>query len=345
MRSERIKGIELANGVLLPLLFLQDLSLGLRASSDFISRYDLHIIGDGAIAGFCFLIGLSAGRPPAPGEGHKEIIKYHYLRGFALITAGLLLAFFWPSGLLVLLGLLSLLATLLRKLPTFILLLLGCVIFIVFTFSAFRALPLVNVNPYNAETIRSVIGNLWSGGYYGLLHWILFTLFGLLYSRLRFLSKGHSVLSSTLASGLLILAFIAEYALGKLANTGNPFIQRPFAEELFVHMHPLTFLLAAGALIVLGLNLCITLNDRAPRNILFMTLRRYGRSRYSVLLAQALTGIGIMVLQIEAVNSFSTLTLASLLLSAIFMFFVYLWSNSHDLGPVEWSLRTLTRKK
>lgn len=345
MRSDRIKGIELANGILLPLIFLQDLSLGLRASTDFFARYDLHVIGDGAIAGYCFLIGLSAGRPPASGEEHKDVIRYHYLRGLTILLAGAGVALVWPSGLLILFGVLTLAGTLLRKTPSPVLLLLGAVAFMFILFNAFQARPTVCVDPYFGGSIDDIVFNFWSRGYFGVLHWVLFMLLGLGYSRLKFLDRELGSLRSLLAAAVLFVTFIIEYLIEHFTTIGNPFVDRTLLGDTFVHLQPLTFILAAGALSLIGLHICINLNERFADNILFGLFRRYGRSRYTILLLQAMAGAVMFIFRGDDLFDFNLLIVLSLLLSAIFLFFVHLWSNSHDHGPVERALRTLTRKK
>lgn len=347
MRADRIKGIDLATGLVLPVLFVQQLSLGLRAPLDHFVRIDFNIIGDGAAAIFLFLSGMTTGLPGVMPGSLNRLRKSLLFTGLLLVIAGLAGSALWSTGLVLLLGIFLLISVVLAVLPTGILYVIAFAPLLLYLYQTLGLYTKVVVNPLHTLAPKVIAFTIYKDAYFGLVPWIFFFLYGMIHSRGNFLSRTLGQLRIVIGIGLVIAAFGAEYALEHLLQGNRLSYDHGPILNTIVHLQLPSFILSSVGLCLIVLHGCAFLNEKVGSAQWSRFVRRYGRARYSVLLFHMILLLPLVMLRKAGgvVSSIYLLGGISLVASAAFAAFIWYWTKNHELGPVEQFSLNISGKK
>lgn len=337
MRADRIKGIDLATGLVLPVLLIQQLSLGLKSPLDPFVRIDFNIIGDGSVAVFLFLTGITTGLPGVMPGSLNKLRKNLLITGLILALAGLAVSAVWSTGLVLVVGLFLLFSAVLVVLPTGILYVIAIAPVLFYLYQTLGLYTEVIVNPLQQLQPKSIVMNLYKDAYFGLVPWFFFFIYGMIHSRGNFLSRTLGQLRIAIGIGLILAAFGTEYALEQMLQGNRLPYDHGFIRNTFLHLQLPAFLLSSIGLCLISLHVSASVNERASRAAWSRIIRRYGRARYSVLFLHLLLLITLVMLR-KAGSTFSSdlvLLGISMIASAAFAAFIWYWTKNHELGPVE----------
>ncbi|WP_306642425.1 DUF418 domain-containing protein [Sanyastnella coralliicola] len=345
MRQARITGIDLSFAFVLPLIMYYGYHLEIGQNRDFFLRDQFHLFYDGAVAMFLFLIGFATGIAGATYQGIKQVQKYVALRGFFFIALGLIMSLIWPTNLFVLLGIGSiLLAVLLPLHTTFLYFLAAMIAIAAAVFNLFTEYP-TNLVPWQ-ELPVGTIKHYVRDGYYGVMPWLFFMIVGTIYSRTDFLRASRRNFKIVLGFVLVLVAFAFEFVFERMLSTGAISDYNPFTKITALHLLIPSFLIGGTGLCVMIFNIALQVSDRFLENPLFITLRRFGRMKYSVLVFQAIGGIcaGLLLSGLETFGA-QTVIILGILISVGSILFAALWLKRFDAGPVELLLNALSGRK
>jgi len=346
MKTKRITGLDLAVGMLLPVIVYYGLHLGIGQSRSTFPREQFHLIFDGAVAVFMFINGLTTGFSAGINGNSGAVQRYLLKRGGVFLALGLLVSIVWPTNLFLVFGSASIAMALILPFHSTILRFLGFAL----ALFAIYIYTLTDVNIAlsifsQAIPVGSVL-HLWQNGYYAFVPWFVFMLFGFLFSRSQLHFESSARLRYVVGTLLLLAAVGAE-----LLFEGNVLTTRQIGRADALNTSPLhltitSFFFAAHGLALFFVQFALKINERWPDAKPMAALKHYAKMKYSMLLAQAAAG-ALAALLLDAGESFGALTVVifSLIVTAISALFAYVWSLRFAAGPVELVLRALTTRK
>lgn len=346
MKTKRITGLDLAVGMLLPLIVYYGLHLGIGQGRSEFRREQFHLIFDGAVAVFMFIHGLTTGFSAGINNNSGSVQRYLMKRGLVFIGIGVVLSWFWPTNLFLLLGTASLGLALILPLHSTIIRFVGFAL----ALYALYLYTLTDVTILLDITSQDVpLGNLlhlWQTGYYAFVPWFVFMIFGFLFSRSQLHLETAARLRYVCGTILLVAAVLVE-----LVFENNLLHVRPVTRASETSLTPLhgvmaTFFLAAHGLALFVIQFALTLNERWPASKAMAALKHYAKMKYSMLLAQAAAG-ALAALLLDDGESYGAVTIVifSIVVTIISALFAYVWSLRFAAGPVELLLRAVTTRK
>lgn len=344
MKTKRITGLDLAVGLLLPLIVYFGLHLDIGQGLSEFPREQFHLIFDGAVAIFMFINGLTTGFSAGINGNGASVQRYLVKRGLVFTALGGVVSIFWPSNLFLLFGTSSLAMALLLPLHSTILRFVAFALALYALYIYTLTDVTIALSVFSQGVPVGSIIHLLQNGYYAFVPWFVFMLFGFLFSR----SQLHLETSARLRSLFGALLLLAALAI-ELVFEGNVLSVRQSTggENITpLHLTMASFFFAAHGLALFFVQFALKLNERWPASKSMSALKHYAKMKYSMLLAQATAG-ALAALLLGAGESFGMLTIVifSLVVTLISALFAYVWSLRFAAGPVELVLRALTSKK
>lgn len=345
MRQARIAGIDFAFAMVLPLMIYYGAFLEIGQNRETFLREQFHLIYDGMVAVFLFLIGFTSGIAASSYRGVKRMQSYLLKRGIIFLFIGLGMSFFWPTNLFTLCGVASLALILVLPLHSTIIFFFAAIIGLSALYSYIFTEIATNLIPWR-HGIRGSAMHFLRDGYYAIFPWLIFPLLGTLYSRTDFLSRRLRSLNLVIAGLLIVIAFVLEFFFERSIGTGVIGQLHPFTKITFMHLLLPTFYIGAAGLSVLILNLALQLTEKYQDNKLIVLLRGLGRVKYTILFFQAVAGI-LLGLHLSGLQTYGSHTIIgfALFYTAGSTAFSFLWMKRFDAGPVEMVLNAIINHK
>lgn len=333
--------MDIAIAMILPFVIYYGIYLDLGQNRHVFPRPELHLFLDGATAFFLFVLAISTGLSISTGNGLKGLQRYLLKRGVFFIILGLLLSLIWPTNIFILLGACSLLSALLIPLnSTFLFFVAAMVVIAGVTLNQFADLKIA-LNPWDGKLPMSLIKHITTDGYYAVVPWLFFWLLGIIYSRGDFFSKRGKELRSMFGLILLLIGIGIEFVFENwILSSSAP--QHPFSRESIYDIHLPSFIFGASGLSIIVFNFIVSYYEKLPANTVGNFIRYFGKMKYSILVAQGITGgiLGFKLVGLETYGAYSVIgmgvigTLIGVLVS-------YFWTKRFGLGPVEKVLKML----
>lgn len=346
MKTKRITGLDLAVGLLLPIIVYYGLSLGIGQGRSKFPREQFHLIFDGAVAIFMFINGLAAGFSAGVNRNSDAVQRYVLQRGVVFFALGLIVSLVWPSNLFLLSGSTSIVMAFMLQLHSTILRFIGFSLAL-YTIYIYTLTDVnVGLSVFHQNGLIGSLFHLWQNGYYAFVPWFIFMLFGFLFSRSPLHLESAARLRYILGAVLLVVALVSEFIFETNVFTSRRILNADALNHTGLHLSMFSFLFAAHGLALLFFQLTTQINARWPDAKVLAALKHYSKMKYSMLLAQATAG-ALAALLLDAGESFGALTIVifSLVVTAISALFAYVWSLRFAAGPVELVLRALTTRK
>lgn len=346
MKVGRISGIDVAFVLAMPLLIYISTFLELGQRSETFIRDQFHILYDGSVAAFLFLSGLAASLKQNSPAGPRLAQRYLVIRGALFVIIGLILSFFWPTNLFVLLGLCSFVLAIVLPFHTTLVFFVIAVMAIYGLFTYFFKEISTNLIPWEGFNPKHIAFYFLRDGYYGLTPWLIFMLAGGMYSRTDFLRKRSQKSLIGVGVFLLIFAFGLEFAIERFTNAGYISKQTTFTDITFLHLTLPSFLVGAFGFSIMLLHMAIQLNDRMEVHPAMSLIRKVGRIKYTALVLYCFGGMaaGLFISGPEIFGIRNIILLSFLLVAGIFVF-THFWLKRFDTGPVEMVMNVFNKRR
>ena len=346
MKVGRISGLDVAYVLAMPMIIYISTFLELGQRSETFIRDQFHILYDGSVAAFLFLSGLTASLKQNSPAGPRLAQRYLIIRGGIFVIFGLILSFFWPTNLFVLLGLCSFVLAIVLPFHTTLVFFALAVMAVYGLFTYFFKEISTNLIPWEGYNPKHIAFYFLRDGYYGLAPWLIFMLAGGMYCRTDFLRKRSQKSLIGLGAFLLLSAFGLEFAIERFTNAGYISKHATFTDITFLHLTLPSFLVGGFGFSMLLLHLAIQLNDRMDGHPAMSLIRKVGRIKYTALALFCFGGIaaGLLISGPETFGIRNIILLSVLLVAGIFVF-THFWLKRFDTGPVERVMNIFNKRR
>ncbi len=346
MKTKRITGLDLAVGMLLPILVYFGLHLGIGQGRSEFPREQFHLIFDGAVAIFMFINGLTTGFSAGINGNSASVQRYLIKRGLVFTALGIVVSIFWPTNLFLIFGTASLALAFILPFHSTILRFVGFALALYALYIYTLTDITIALSVFSQEVPLGNLLHLWQTGYYAFVPWFVFMLFGFLFSRSSLHLESSARLRYLFGALLLVAALALELLFEGNVLTTRQLTSSRDASTTPLHLTMASFFFAAHGLALFFVQFALKLNERWPASKPMAALKHYAKMKYSMLLAQATAG-ALAALFLNDGESFGVLTIIifSLVVTLISALFAYVWSLRFAAGPVELVLRALTTRK
>ncbi|MCB0762439.1 MAG: DUF418 domain-containing protein [Flavobacteriales bacterium] len=349
MKAPRIVGLDLANAISLPGLFLASYALVLTDQYTKLSGAEYEFSLDIWAAIYVFASGM-IGTIMMRGRNRRSIKqKQHSVRkGVGFLVLGMIITTVWPVNFLVMLGLCFILTPWLSLLNSAILRFLTMAIFLCALLLEFLqpewVMPgIVQVYADNHLSILKYVQYLVFSGRYALFPFVAFYIAGMTFARKAFLEKRVARLNNILALGGIVAGFAFHLLWNNafsLTPTSIAAEQLPF--RLLKIMNLPAFALLGVSIPVVVINVMNYVARHWGHWKLVQAFAKLGAMKHSAYLMHLLLGISVLwAINHEHFTHYRWLLALSAFAYVSFLILAVVWKKRHNLGPVEWALERL----
>jgi uncharacterized protein len=352
MKSSRIAGLDLANALALPGLFLTSYVLGLTNvfTKTLVIQHD--IIRDVWACLCLFVSGMLVTITMHGARKRSRTKKKFFVRkGVVFIIIGLLISLIWPVNLFIIMGILFATAPYLALLNSNILKSLMFLVFIssvcLSQFGEINLSPtLLSVKLLSPSTIINYISNIGITGYYALIPWSGFFLAGMIFSRNDIMQKRTFRFNNLGGLIGLILGIVVHEMWADInppvhlstATTSLPY-------KLILIVETPAFVILGTSMCVLIVNQLIHIGSKFRNNGIIKTIAQIGSMKQSLYLAHLIIGCVLVIgLNSNIFNSYRLVLVVFGGVTIILFALSILWNKRYKLGPVEWAIQRLSSK-
>jgi uncharacterized protein len=350
MKSTRIAGLDLANALALPGLFLTSFVLVLNNVFTKTSALEHDMIRDIWGCLFVFVSGMLVTITMHGARRKSRSKKRYFLRkGIVFLILGLGFSLIWPVNILILLGIMFIAAPFLAQLNSNILKSMMVLIFLGAVFV--NQFGDVNLRPsrlsldlVNPMTILNYLTNVVVSGYYALIPWGGFFMAGMIFARNDIMQRRIVKLNNIAGLAGLALGIIIHFIwifLNPQANMSAAGTYLPF-KLLWIIQTP-AFIVIGTALSVLLVNFLIGIGATYKNSRILKFTATIGSMKQSLYLAHLCIGSFLIFgFNSNSYDSYEVASIITLFVTILLFVLAFLWKKQHNFGPVEWVIHRLS---
>ncbi len=350
MKSTRIAGLDLANALALPGLFLTSFVLVLNHVFTKTSALEHDMIRDIWGCLFVFVSGMLVTITMHGARRKSRSKKRYFLRkGAVFLMLGLGFSLIWPVNILVLLGIMFIAAPFLAQLNSNILKSMMVLIFLAAVFvNQFGDINLrpsrLSLDIINPLTILNYMTNVAVSGYYALIPWGGFFMAGMIFARNDIMQRRIVKLNNIVGIAGLILGFVIHFIwifLNPQANMSAAGSHLPF-KLLWIVQTP-AFIVLGTALSILLVNFLVAIGTKYKNARSLKLVATIGSMKQSLYIAHLCIGcLLIFGFNSNTYDSYEVALIVTLGVTILLFVLAVLWKKQHNFGPVEWVIHRLS---